>query len=66
MAEGDQMNEKPPTNKDNMDNGTGLVPPLNPLARRFTEFGKLWRGDWDICPVRSPICSRCHVILKII
>ena len=53
--------DEPP--QDNMDNGSGSIPPNGSLARRFKSLRKLL-GNRSICAVRAPVSIRCCVISK--
>lgn len=53
-----EVDEKPPSNKTNLGISSRVVSPIGSLARRFKGIGELWGSDWDIPPVRSPLCDR--------
>jgi len=53
------VEDKPPPNKSNMGSSTGILFTPHFVARRFKVIGELWTSDWDICPTRSSLHSRC-------
>lgn len=62
IDKGNYMDEKPPSDKDSVDTGSGDIPPDGSMVRRPKNLWGLL-GYWHFYPVRSPILGRCVNVL---